>query len=209
MKKGMRRLLKEGLLNEPRENPNKEKDLIVLIIGLVLMIFLVIAVKVSINKIKQNNNNQENIIKEESISLNDVFNNFKDNYNYKIIILDENKSYSYFEGKVLNGENIGIKTIDNIATEYKITEDKIINTKTNEEIDGLYKGYLYYFFIPNNIYNFIKEIDVFEKKDNNNYSYDSVYNDQKIKFMITVEDENNIKINYTYLNIEYSMNYSK
>ena len=210
MKKGLKKIIREGLLNEPRENPNKEKDIIILIIGTIFFVILFVVFNINksnmkniTNKDNNNNNNEKEVVKKEEISLNDLFDKYKDNYNYDITI-NNNEKYIYYKGSISNNINNGTKTIDTKTIEYEITNNGAIDVNTKHEINDLYDGYLYYFFNPINVYNFVKEIDSYQKSEDNIFKYDTIYNNENIKFTINSIDDK-LNINYLYKDIVYNI----
>ena len=210
MKDKIKNSLKSKFLGENIPSNNKQKDVIVLAIGFAFLIAVFIFARVNYNP---NKNQSSSEAKEEMNfkNLDELFNNINTNYNYDITILNKNNSvYSYFNGKVEDTINVGKKTIDTITINYKIDSNGAINTTTNETITNLYDGFLYYFFTPSNVFDYVKDLEnTYEILDGKKiYNYNSKYRDDTIVFKITTTVDRIEKIVYIYDNIDYSIKIS-
>lgn len=212
MKDKIKTSLKAKFLGENIPSNNKQKDVIVLAIGFAFLIGVFIFARVNYHP--NNNQSSNNEVKEEINfkNLDELFNSIGTNYNYNITILNKNNSaYSYFNGSVDNNVNIGKKIIDTVTINYKIDSNGAINTTTNEAITNLYDGFLYYFFTPSNVFDYVKDLEnTYEILDDKKiYNYNSKYRDDNIVFKITTTVDKIEKISYIYDNIEYSIMISR
>lgn len=177
---------------------------------LIWLIFIAIILAL-INSNASNNNDTSEMVNEsiEFPSINEYFNNKSSNYSYNISIYNiSDETYTYFNGEVNDGTNIGIKKQDNKETNYLIKDNVVYNALTNKEMDNLYEDYLTEFFNLQNIYDFIKDKTPVTSTDNDIkiYEYDETYNNQSISFIIKTSINEVTYIEYTYNNYKYIIN---
>ena len=204
----MKEKIKKGLKNkflglyEPSED--KTKSLVLLAGGIVFMIVLLVFIKTNYYVNNENNNYQQQSVKE--LSLKEIFDKYNNNYGYNITILD-NDTNVYYIGKVENEVNIGKKVINDENIEYKITYEGVVNNTTNEVIDNLYDNYLYKFFNPSNLYEYLVYLTPEEKQDNDIkiYSYQSTYDEELLDIKLTTTIESIKEITYNYKGITYNI----
>ena len=207
MKEKIKNALRAKFLGQYTNSSNKQRSLIILIVGFSLLIVLLIVAKVNYNNIINSDNNKQNNIDEvKFLSLDKIFNNYIDNYNYYITINDNNSIIKY-EGTIKEKINDGKRITSNEEINYNITEDIIIDINTNKEISNFYYNYLSNFFNPTNVYEFIKDKENSEEIVDNKkiYIYNSIYNDGDIMFKITTTKDRIEEINYIYNNINYNI----
>ena len=217
MKEKLKKTLKAKFTGEYVGTTNKEKSIAILLIGFTMLFAILLYCRVNYHKISQNDNNNNNNNnnsqidnkKTEFLSLDKIFINYMDNYKYTITIEDNNKKIIY-EGSMSNGVDNGKKIINNEEIEYHIVNDIAIDLNTNKEINNLYDKYLSTFFVPTNIYEFIKDKenseDIVDKEKI--YIYNSVYKDADIMFKIITGKDRLEEIIYKYNNIDYSIKYN-
>ena len=213
MKEKFKNSLKAKLLGQYTGTDNKQRSLIILIIGFSVLIALFIMGRINyFNNRNSNNNNNNNYSENKKnikfLSLEQIFNNYLDNYNYSITIEDETTSIKY-EGTCSSGTNTGKKIVGEEVIDYHIANDIVIDLKTNKEIDDLYGDYLSYYFNPTNVYEFIKDKENSEEIVDNEkiYTYNSIYNDGDIMFRIATTKDGIDTINYKYKEINYSIKF--
>lgn len=196
----IKKTLKSKFLGEYTPSGNKERALIVLIIGFSILIFITILIRINytnyVNTPKDNNIETESI---QFLSLDKLFNNYLDNYNYKIEVID--KDTIYYDGKIENGVNTGTRIVNNNTLNYNLN---------NDNLNDVYGNYLYYFYTPQNVYDFIKSLNGNEQKLDNNkiYTYNSIYEDNEINFKIITSRDRIEEINYNYKDIYYNIKLS-
>ena len=211
MKEKLKNSLKAKFLGEYTGTSNKQRSLIVLIVGFSILFILLILVRVNYNnnsKVYDNNNYkfEEKDKKNQFLTLDKIFNNYLDNYKYDITVND-NDINTEFKGSINNKIDNGKRIINEQELEYHIVDNIAIDLKTNKEITDLYNNYLSYFFIPTNIYEYIKDKENNEEIVDNNkiYIYNSIYNDGDIMFKITTTKDRIEGIEYAYNNINYNI----
>ena len=214
MKEKLKKTLKAKFNGQYVESDNKIRSLIILIICFSVIIALTVVIKVNYKQLneynnKNNNNNNtqtEGLEDEEFLSLDRIFINYLDNYKYYISV-DDNNIIIKYEGSITNGNNTGKRIINKDEINYSITDDNIIDSKTNREITNLYKNYLSYFFNPTNVYEFIKDLESTDEVVDNKkiYSFNGTYEEIEIKFNITTTKDRIEEILYEYNNIKYSI----
>ena len=97
MKEKCKNSLKAKLLGQYTGTDNKQRSLIILIIGFSVLIALFIMGRINYFNNRNSNNNNNNKYSENKknikfLSLEQIFNNYLDNYNYSITIEDETTS---------------------------------------------------------------------------------------------------------------------
>ena len=207
MKNKLKNSLKSKFLGQYTGTSNREKSILILIIGFTIILALLITIRINYNNNLNNNTNKvEENNSVEFLSLDKIFNNYLDNYKYNITI-DDNEIKIQYKGTINNKINNGIKTINNEETNYNIANDVIIDLKTNKEINDLYGNYLSHFFNPTNIYEFISDKEKMEEIVDSKkvYTYNSIYNDADIMFRIVTSKDRIEDIRYKYNNVEYSI----
>ena len=192
MKNKLKKTLKNKFLGIVEPSTDKTKSLIILVVGFLIMLILFVFIRINYHNFnKQLETN--NTIKEETkfLSLKDLFAKYNDSYEYNITILD-NESYVYYIGKVINEENVGKRIID------------------AENIDNLYKNYLYFFFTPSNLYDYLEYLKPEEtiNSDTKTYTFKSIYNNEALDIKLTTTIESIKEINYNYNNITYNIKLS-
>ena len=216
MKEKIKNSLKAKFLGQYTGTSNKQRSLVILIVGFTLLFALIFILKINYNNnYTQNNNNNnstnnnENNKEIEFLSLDKIFNNYIDNYDYNIIITDDETTIVY-EGSINEGINNGKRTINNEEINYHIVNNIAIDLKTNKEILNLYDDYLSYYFIPSNIYDFINGKENNEETVDNKkiYTYNSIYNDGDIMFRITTTKDRIENIIFKYNNINYNIKFN-
>ena len=209
MKEKIKKSLKSKFLGEYEPPTNKQRSLIILLMGFTVLFGLIILVRINNrydNNTNTSNNNSNNSKNIEFLSLDKIIANYVDNYEYNITINDNNNLITY-EGNISSGVNNGKKKIDDVEINYHIVNNTIIDLDTNKEIPSLYENYIYSFFEPNNIYEFIKDQESIEEIVDNNkvYTYNSVYDDGEIAIKITTSKDRIESININYNNIDYDI----
>lgn len=201
----MKEKLKDKLLGNYTPSNNKQRSLIILLIWLLFIGLVIAFINYSSNTYEQEMPKEEKIT---YLSLKEIFDKYSNNYKYDITIL-ENNAFIYYKGSLINNVNEGTKIKDGISLNYQITSN-IINKDTNEEITNLYENYLYYFFNPNNIYEYISYLKGEEEinGDLKTYNYNYKYNDLDINIQLTtgIDDIKEIIINYD--SIKYNIKYN-
>ncbi|MBR1416826.1 MAG: hypothetical protein IJ572_03310 [Bacilli bacterium] len=210
MKNKLKNVFKNKFLGEVEPDGDKQKALILLIVGFTFLIVVFVVARININKPKEVTTKQERIINEEItyLPLNELFDKYKDNYNYNITILNnETNSYVYYIGSINDNINIGKKIDDALTINYQINNLGAINLDTNENITNLYDGYLYYFFNPYNLYDYIRYYKSEEKTLDSKkiYTYNNKYNDLDINIKITTGVDKIEEISYNYNNNTYNI----
>ena len=209
MKDKLIKALRAKFLGESTKPVNRERSIIILVIGFTLLFILFIAIRINYNnqiRNMYNNKNVNNIEEVDYLSIDKLFSNYEDNYKYYINIID-NELNILFDGSINNNIDIGKKIVDKEVIEYQIDNDQIIDLNTNQIISSLYDDYLSYFFKPSNIYNFIKDLKFKEEIVDNKkiYNYNSIYNDSEIVFTITTSKDRLEEIKYIYNGIIYDI----
>ena len=210
MKEKIKNSLKAKFLGENINTTNREKSIAILIIGFSVIFALIILIRININNNVNNykgNTSENNEIKEiEFLSLDKLFSNYKDNYKYDITI-DNNSEIIKYSGTISDNINDGKMININGEINYHIVNDIAINLQTNEEIPNIYEEYLSFFFVPNNVYEFIRNLECKEEMVDNTkkYSYNSIYNDGKIMFNIVTTKDRIEEIKYIYDNVSYTI----
>ena len=211
MKNKIKEALKNKFLGEYTPSENKEKSIIILIVGFTIIFSLLIAIRINYNKPNNNsnNNNSNNSVPSvQFLSIDKIFNNYLDNYKY-IITIDDNESIITYEGSVNDSISDGKRIINEEEINYHIANDIVIDLKTNKEINNLYNNYLSVFFNPNNVYEFIKDKEYTEEIVDNIkiYTYNSIYNDVDIMFKISTGKDRIEEIKYVFNNINYNIKF--
>ena len=209
MKDKIIKTIKAKFLGEYINSGDKEKSLIIFIVGFSFLIILIIILKINYsNVIKQNieNNTTNNIEEVDYLSLNKLFINYIDNYIYNIEILDNDIIVNY-SGSVNNQIDNGKRFYNNEIINYQIENENVINTDNNQTINNLYGDYLAYFFIPSNVYSYIENLEYKEEIIDNNkiYNYNSIYNESDIMFNIITTKDRIEEINYKYNEVNYKI----
>ena len=214
MKNKFKLFFRERILGEQVREVDKEKSMIALFIWVAIMMVLFVFLRIGYQNNKNNtNNNQSNTntkevenIKEDVLK--EPFSRLKDSYNYKIVVTNElGEVIESYDGIYNKGINIGNKVVNDSILNYKIENNTMINSNTNEEIEDLYGSSLSYFFTPINVYDYVNDLDYEENKDDNIiiYTYNSIYDGMSINLKITLKDDNITTINYTYNNFNYNI----
>ena len=208
MKEKLKRTLKAKFTGEYIEPTNKERSLIILIVGFSVIFALLLYVRISNNNVNNENNtpvqNQES--NNKYMTLDKLFEKYNTSYKYSITV-EDNTTKVLYEGSVSDKVDNGKKVVDNKEIEYHIVNDIAIDLNTNKEITDLYNNYLSYFFIPSNIYDFIKDKEKSEDIVDNKkiYIYNSIYNDSDIMFKVVSGKDKLEEIVYKYNKINYSI----
>lgn len=205
MKEKMKIKLKNKFLGINEPSGDRQKSLVILLIGLVLMASLFLYLKISQNNASRNNTN-ETI---NFLSLDEIFNKYNNGYKYSITIND-NVSKVYYKGSIVGEENTGKRIIDDQAINYKINNDVAVNVETGEEIEDFYMGYYHDLFSLKQIYDYISRLIPTEKVKNNykTYSYKSINKNIELDINLTTSIESIEEINYNYNNITYNIKIS-
>ena len=210
MKEKIKKGLKAKFLGEYTPSEDKTKSMVILIVGFSILLSLLVAIRINYNRNIKNisNNNEQKITSTEFLSLDKIFNNYLDNYKYKITINDSN-SIIKFEGSINDKINNGKRIINNEEINYHVVNDIAIDLDTNKEINDLYNNYLSYFFNPTNVYEFIKDLNSNEEIVDNMkiYNYNNIYNGVSIMFKITTSKDRIEEINYNYNNVDYKITF--
>ena len=205
MKNKIKNALKMKFLGEYSATGNKEKSLIILVVGFIILFTLLIAIRISFNNNYQKYlDSQNNEV--EYLKIDELFNKYISNYKYNISIND-NDLLTIYNGEVISNIDDGKRLNNEDLLEYHIENNIITNKDNNEVVDNLYYDYLSYFFTPSNVYNYIKDLKTNEENIDNKkiYNYNSIYNESNIIFKITTTKDSIEEINYTYNDVVYSI----
>lgn len=215
MKEKIKQALKAkftGQYTEP--TGNKLRSLIILIVGFSVIVFIISFARVNgFNNNNNKNNNTKNDVSNDKelqfLSLDKIFNNYLNNYKYSVTVTESNTTVLY-EGLISDTADDGKRTYNNEELEYHIVNDVAIDLKTNKEIPNLYGTYLYSFFKPINIYEFIKDKGYNEEVIDNTkvYNYDTLYNEKRITFKIVITKDSIEQIDYSYEDINYNLKFN-
>lgn len=208
MKNKLKEYYKKNILGEDDNKVvDSQKSLHQLVLWIVFIVAVLIFIGVSNNFIpsedKKNNSNQ--IITFET--LDNIFSIYKDNYSYDISINSNDTIKAKYQGSVVNSIDNGKKIVDNEVTAYKIENNVITDINTNEVINNLYEEYLSYFFMPQNVYTYLKDVNYDEEMANSMkmYKYKTIYQDDDIIFNIITGINTIQEIDYTYKSVNYQI----
>ncbi len=205
----MKDKLKNKFLGINEVSDDKQKPLIMLLAWLVFIGVVFGYVRTNNASNSNNNTNTNNEVKVTFDSLSDIFNKYN-NYKYDITITDLENNVVSFNGYYIDNIDTGSKKKLNNTINYRIEDNIVKNTDTNEVIENLYENYLSYFFVPSNIYKYVNYLKVSEKEDGNvkKYNYEYIYNDKNITFEIVTSKSNIDNIKFVYDNLKYNIKYS-
>ena len=205
----MKEKLKNKFLGINDLSDNKQQSLVILLIWIVFIGMVVLYIRRfddTNNNNNNNNNNQKEVVFD---NLETIFNRYE-KYDYEITISDIEDNKTIFKGKVSEDGNIGSRVRNEETINYLVNDYSIINRDTNEEIENLYDNYLSMFFVPNNIFNYVKLLSGTDKVDGDikKYNYEYVYDDKSI--YIDIDTTKNLIDNIViyYDDIKYNINYS-
>ena len=215
MKEKIKNSLKAKFLGENTSAVSREKAIAILIIGFSVIFALIIFIRINVNnnikkyyeeKYKETSGETNKKQEIEFLSLDKLFSNYIDNYKYDIAIDNAGEIIKY-NGAINDNIDDGKKIKNNEEINYHIVNGIAINLQTNEEISNIYEEYLSFFFVPTNVYEFIRNLDGKEEIVDNikKYSYNSIYNDVEIMFNIVTSKDRIEEINYSYNNVNYTV----
>ena len=201
----MKEKLKNKLLGINEISDNKQKPIIFLLIWLIFIGAVVVLVRNNTNNV---DNSNQNVVAFNSLET--IFDRYK-TYKYEISISDLDNNKILYKGDYKNGVNTGSRINGEETINYKIEDNIIINSDTNEIIENLYGNYLSVFFVPSNIYTYIRTISGTEKEDGNikKYNYEYMYEDKNIYIEINTTKDLIDSISIAYDDIKYNIKFSE
>ena len=200
----MKEKIKNKILGINEISDDKHKSIVLLLIWIVFIGIIIAYIK---NNYSNDINNSNNVIVFNSLET--IFNKY-DNYNYDVSIKNIDNNIANYKGNINDGINSGTRVTGEEIINYKIEDGFIINSDTNEEIENLYGDYLSFFFIPNNIYSYIKTLSGNENVEGEikKYSYEYVFQDKPIYFEIKTSKDLIDNIVITYDDFKYDIKFS-
>lgn len=209
MKNKLKKYYKTKILGEEdNKTVNTQKSLYQLIMWVIFIVAVFIFIGISnkfVTKTEKKPNNTDQVINYENLDT--IFSIYSNNYDYTINITTSSTTKAKYQGSISNGIDIGTKESNTTKTSYKIENGIITNTETNEIIEDLYEDYLSYFFIPQNVYTYLKDNEYTEEVGNSTkmYKYKSTYLGEDITFNIQTGINTLQEINYSYQNVNYQI----
>ncbi len=202
----MKEKLKNKFLGINELSDNRERSFALLLIWLVFIGFVVVYVRENQVERKTDDIKQDIVAFE---SLDSIFSKYI-NYKYDISISDLNNNIVYYKGEYNNDINSGTKVNGDETINYKIDNRIVVNVDNGEVVEDLYSNYLAFFFIPNNVYEYVKTLTVNEKEDGDikKYNYEFVYDDKPIYIDIVTTKDLIDDINVTYDDLKYDIKFS-